>query len=178
MEVWEEFNANWEDLAHQSELLLEKMTGRPTPIILAAKQFPEGKNRATLVQVRVNQGFFRATVLAAYDSRCCITGLSVPQLLTASHIVPWASDPQNRTNPHNGLCLSAVHDRAFDCGLLTITPEFQVRLSTQLKRKTSDSALIEFLTRYEGRCITLPQRFAPDQNFLRYHNREVFLDHH
>ncbi len=52
----------------------------------------------------------------------------------ASHIVPWAEDRRNRLNPHNGLCLSAPHDRAFDQGLITITPgSLRVRVSERLR---------------------------------------------
>ena len=176
VEIWNEFNNNWETLAHESEHLLEKITGHASEITLEAKRFPEGKSRATMIQARVNQGFFRAPVLAAYSLQCCVTGLGVPQLLTASHIVPWSRDTKNRTNPRNGLCLNAIHDRAFDCGLLTITPEFKVKLSGQIKRKSSDVAIKDFLQRYDGARIALPKRFAPDEKFLIYHNENVFLD--
>jgi hypothetical protein len=55
-------------------------------------------------------------------------------LQVASHIVPWAEDRRNRLNPHNGLCLSAPHDRAFDQGLITITPgSLRVRVSERLR---------------------------------------------
>jgi putative restriction endonuclease len=120
IEIWNEFSNDWEKLAFESERILSRITS--TPLLTDAEpDFPEGINRETLIRVRVNQGFFRAAVLAAYDLRCCITGLATPQLLTASHIVPWSVDATNRTNPRNGLCLNAIHDRAFDCGLLTVT---------------------------------------------------------
>jgi len=54
---------------------------------------------------------------------------SIPELLIASHIIPWARDDKNRMNPANGLCLNALHDKAFDKGLITITPDFVVRIS-------------------------------------------------
>ncbi len=119
IEIWNEFNHNWEALAFESERMLQDMTGCNTEEMAEAQEFPEGKTRQTLVRARINQGFFRTSVLAAYGMRCCITGLAIPQLLNASHIVPWSIDVKNRTNPRNGLCLNAIHDRAFDCGLLT-----------------------------------------------------------
>lgn len=170
-EVWEEFSGNWDELAFQSEQSLAKVMGRPLPEV--AGPFPEGASRRALVQVRVNQSFFRSAVLAAYDSRCCITGLDIPELLNASHIVPWAADPANRTNPRNGLCLNAAHDRAFDCGLLTVSPEYVVRLSPIVKRNRNDTVK-NFFTRYEGVKIRLPERFVPDPAFLRYHNERIF----
>jgi len=122
----------------------------------------------------VNQGFFRASVLAAYNLRCCITGLSIPQLLTASHIVPWSIDMMNRTNPRNGLCLNALHDKAFDCGLMTVTVDLKVKLSPRV-RNSADIAAREFLRRFDGASILKPRRFAPNVDFLQYHNEKIFL---
>jgi putative restriction endonuclease len=174
VEIWNEFNQNWERLSFESERLLEKMTGR-VPEAETPQEFPEGRTRETLVRTRINQGFFRAAVLAAYGVKCCITGLSIPQLLNASHIVPWKIDVKNRTNPRNGLCLSVIHDRAFDCGLLTVTPDLKVKPSPKVKGSATDEAVRSFLGRFENAPISVPRRFAPDENFLRYHNEHVFL---
>jgi putative restriction endonuclease len=175
VEIWNEFNENWEGLAFESERLLENITGRVPDDAKEAQEFPEGGTRETLVRARINQGFFRSAVLAAYGGRCCITGLSIPQLLNASHIVPWIVDVKNRTNPRNGLCLTAIHDRAFDCGLLTVTRDLKIKLSPKVKGSKADTAVREFLWRFENESISLPRRFAPDENFLRYHNEKVFL---
>jgi len=174
IEIWNEFSTNWEKLAFESERILSRITNTPLAIE-EVLEFPEGLTREALIRVRVNQGFFRAAVLAAYDVRCCITGLATPQLLTASHIVPWSIDATNRTNPRNGLCLNAIHDRAFDCGLLTVTPQFLVKISPKLRKTRTDKAAQRFLHEYEGVTISLPRRFVPSADFLRYHNEEVFL---
>jgi len=81
VEIWDEFNQNWEKLAFESERLLEKMT-KHAPQAEVAQEFPAGRTRETLVRTRINQGFFRAAVLAAYGAKCCITGLSIPNFLT------------------------------------------------------------------------------------------------
>jgi putative restriction endonuclease len=174
IDIWNEFDQNWEKLAFESESLMEKMTGK-TPKTELTEEFPEGKTRETLVRTRINQGFFRAAVLAAYGARCCITGLSIPQLLNASHIVPWKVDVKNRTNPRNGLCLSVIHDRAFDCGLLTVTLDLKVKLSPKVKGSATDEATRSFLWRFENAPISAPRRFVPDEKFLRYHNERIFL---
>lgn len=174
-EVWQEFSGDWERLAFESEILLEKATGLVPKDVGELQHLPEGRTRETLVRTRVNQGFFRAAVLAAYDARCCITGLPIPELLNASHIIPWALDVRNRTNPRNGLCLNVIHDRAFDCGLLTITADHTVKLSPKVKSKSTDAAVSALLCRYEGVSISLPMRFFPDPECLRFHNEKVFL---
>lgn len=176
VEIWNEFSNNWERLTFESELLLGQMTGRATQDVQEAGNFPEGKSREVLVRTRVNQGFFRAAVLAAYNTRCCITGVSIPQLLNASHIVPWSVDIKNRTNPRNGLCLNAFHDRAFDCGLLTVTPDLKVKISPKLKKDPVDKGTRQFLWQFNDTSISLPRRFVPDGDFLRYHNKTVFLN--
>lgn len=172
-EIWDEFFSDWERLSYESERLLLEMTHRGLPTEL--EEFPEGRTRETLIRARVNQGFFRVAVLAAYGGRCCVTRLGVPQLLSASHIVPWAIDIKNRTNPRNGLCLNAIHDRAFDCGLMTITSEFKVKLSPKVKGKNADIGIRDLLTRYEGVSISIPRRFVPSLEFLQYHNQNVFI---
>jgi putative restriction endonuclease len=175
IEIWKEFRSDWERLAFESERLLAQITGRVAELEDETKVFPEGKTREAMVRTRINQGFFRAAVLAAYGSKCCITGCSVSELLNASHIVPWAVDVKNRTNPGNGLCLNAIHDRAIDCGLLTVTLDLRVKISPKAKRDSSDVGTHELLFRYEDAPVSLPRRFMPDPEFLRYHNAHIFL---
>lgn len=173
-EVWTEFNQDWERLAFESERLRASMLGKDLPPE-DEPNFPEGKMRESLVRTRVNQSFFRAAILAAYNSTCCITGLSNAELLCASHIIPWSQDVENRTNPRNGLCLNALHDRAFDRGLITVTLDHTVLLSPKILSLRDPSAESLFL-RYEKAKIKLPDRFAPDPSFLKYHREVVFQE--
>jgi putative restriction endonuclease len=176
-EVWDEFNHDWEKLSFESEKLLAEKTGKQVEEVTDIETFdlPKvGKEREAFVKVRVNQSFFRKAVLAAYDFKCCITGLGISELLNASHIIPWSKDEVNRVNPRNGLCLNAIHDRAFDRGLLTITADFKIKISKSIKHNEVDTALQDFLFRYDGSEIKMPTRFLPDVDFLKYHNQIVF----
>lgn len=174
-QVWEEFNANWEQLAFESEKLRTRFLGLRLEDE-DVEEFPEGRVRESKVMVRVNQGFFRSTILAAYEGRCCLTGLAIPELLNASHIVPWSVDEKNRTNPRNGLCLNALHDKAFDRGLISIDSDFRVLVSPAVKRAKSDSPN-ELLMRYEGSVIRMPHHFQPAPDFLAYHRKEIYRRH-
>ncbi|WP_206732396.1 HNH endonuclease [Janthinobacterium sp. 17J80-10] len=134
--MWEEMQQNWEYFALESQAEVDALL--PTadamerdltsqPLDSADGELAEnyvGSEKLTQVKIRIGQNFFRRSVMSAYQNRCCITGLSHPRLLVASHILPWRQDANNRLNPRNGLCLSALHDRAFDQGLITITTEF------------------------------------------------------
>jgi putative restriction endonuclease len=177
VEIWGEFNHDWGKLSFESERLLANKIGNQVEKLTEIEIFDlpkAGKEREAVIRVRVNQSFFRKAVLAPYNFQCCITGLEIPELLNASHIIPWSKDEANRVNPRNGLCLNAIHDRAFDRGLLTITPEFTVKISKAVKQVNVSSAVQDFLLRYDGLTINKPARFLPDPKFLKYHNKNVF----
>jgi len=93
-----------------------------------------GEIKRVITEQRIRQNFFRRAVLSSYRERCCMSGLSDSRLLIASHIVPWSHDKENRLNPRNGLCLSALHDKAFDRGLIALDDDFRVMLSQELER--------------------------------------------
>jgi len=176
-EVWNEFINNWEELSYESEIILARYknsTLEKSADILMTDLPPEGKSREAIVKLRVNQLFFRNSVLASYDYRCCITGISVPELLVAGHIIPWAVNQKLRTNPANGLCLNALHDKAFDRGLMTITPDYEIRFSERLLEKIKNRDSDTLFIPYNGEKINLPQKFYPLKEFLDYHNQEIF----
>ena len=127
-----------------------------------------GATRQVLVEQRIKQNFFRRAVLASYGGRCCISGVSDTRLLVASHIVPWREDKANRLNPSNGLCLSAIHDKAFDQYLFTLSDDHRVVLSHSLKQ-TTDTFLREVFWAVEDKSIELPERFAPEPAFIARH---------
>ncbi|ADJ26669.1 putative restriction endonuclease [Dehalogenimonas lykanthroporepellens BL-DC-9] len=172
--IWEEFSNNWEEMAFQSEVILAEIQHQNIEDILdIAKQDipPQGKERESIVKTRVNQKFFRLMILASYNGRCCITGIAIPELLVASHIVPWSIDQTNRLNPHNGLCLNALHDIAFDKGLFTITSDYKIVISSLID---ADPASNKWFSKFNEMKITLPQKFIPATEFMEYHQQHVF----
>ena len=176
--MWEEMNSDWERFAVECEQALmgiESGAQRADAVIGDYDEFPVGEDRIVQATTRIGQRFFRAAVLSAYNEQCCITGLTIPKLLIASHIVPWRHDIANRTNPQNGLLLSALHDRAFDAGLLTINDDMTVKVSRKYA-VNSGEFFANAISRYNGRPISLPEKFAPDQEFLAYHREHIFQD--
>jgi len=174
-EVWHEFAEHPESLAFESEHLLAARLRKPLEEVAEIKteDLPaEGIERDAVVRVRVNQAFFRRRILSAYEFRCCVTGLTIRPLLVASHIVGWAQDKTNRLNPRNGLCLNALHDRAFDTKLMWIDSGYRVRFSRVLAKATGASReTTDWLTQFEGKRLLLPNDFAPDALFLKKHAR-------
>ena len=174
--MWEEMNSDWERFAVECERSLLATEAIPEPIDDGIPHFddlPVGEDRIIRATTRIGQRFFRSAVLSAYNGQCCITGLAIPQLLIASHIVPWHHDAANRTNPQNGLLLSALHDRAFDAGLLTINDDMTVRISHR-HSTVAGEFFATAIGSYAGRPIALPEKFAPHQGFLSYHREQIF----
>lgn len=172
--IWADLQADWDSTVTQAVDAYERFAkGHGVESIAdVLDQVPYielGRTRAATVQVRVNQARFRSYVLAGYNGTCCISGLQNERLLIASHIVPWSEDTHNRLNPQNGLCLSALHDRAYDQGLITVLPDYTVRVSSKLKAKSADAFLQDALLRFDKAPIRMPSRLAPSPNFLAWH---------
>lgn len=180
-QVWTEFHDNWDRMTVLAETKFQNLEAAKEPAA------PEGSEpgaayvprdvpteTAATVKVRTMQSFFRKVVLAAYNSKCCITGNPVEDLLVASHILPWSEFPQHRLNPKNGLCLAAHFDRAFDRRLVTFDSEMRLVLSPVLKRYLPNPAIESEFVRREGQRLTCPDRFLPDADFLAYHRDRMF----
>jgi putative restriction endonuclease len=133
----------------------------------------EGKEVLRQTKTRVNQKFFRDMILADYGAQCCLTGLNVPDVLRASHIVAWKDDKPNRLNPANGLCLSATYDAAFDRHLISFDEDYRMIFSPQLKEYYSNEAFKTQFLAFEGRRIALPKRYCPNQVFLEKHRQKL-----
>ncbi len=174
--MWTEMKNNSENFALECQTALQEVEGQVAPTSDSVEDVDidrVGEDRVVQATERIGQSFFRSMVLSAYGGRCCITGLSVPRLLVASHIVPWRINKLHRLNPRNGLALSALHDRAFDAGLITINEDMTVRVSDKHSAMSDDffSKAIEY---YRGKPIHLPKKFGIGEEFLAFHREHVF----
>jgi predicted restriction endonuclease len=177
--MWQEMQSDWERFAIEAQHAADIFLGTDSEADIDDMAMPDenvdytGSNKSVQSTMRIGQAFFRRSVLSAYNYQCCITGLSVPKLLVASHIVPWCVDEKNRLNPRNGLCLSMLHDKAFDAGIITISDDMTVCVSRKHVAKTDpffDSAVFSF----DGKQIALPEKFYPLSEFLSYHRQHIF----
>ena len=176
-EIWKEFFNHWDVLPFESEKLLAKIENTTVEFLnhIPENELPkDGKTREQIVRVRVNQSFFRSSILASYNSTCCITGLQQPELLIAGHIKPWSIDEKNRLNPQNGIAINALHDKAFDSGLITITTDFRIMVCSELLKQKKSLTIENYFIRHHEQNMILPSRFLPDLEVLDYHNRVTF----
>jgi putative restriction endonuclease len=175
-EIWHEFYDHWDTRPYESEKLLAKFEHTSVEKLndIPEEELPkEGKTREQIVKVRVNQSIFRRFVMAAYNNTCCITGIDQPELLIAGHIRPWGIDEKNRLNPSNGIIINALHDKAFEAGYMTITPDYIIKVSPYILNQKESKTRNHF-SKYHEKKIILPSRFLPDLAFLKYHNEERF----
>ena len=176
--IWKEFIDNKDELLFESEKILalkEKITIEDKfAETLKGIEHLKGEYKSREVKVRVNQNVFREIVMANYDYKCAVTGIDIPDLLLASHIVPWSKNEQERLNPENGICLSPLYDRAYDKGYIGINEKFEILLSPVLKAKTNKEYHLKHFTPLDGAKIVLPKKYLPRKEFLNYHLDEIF----
>lgn len=176
--IWDEFFHNQEELVFLSEQILAQkentsIENKYQEILFDLKGL-KGENVIREVKTRVNQSVFRQMVLTNYTSKCAITGIDIPELLLASHIVPWSKNENERLNPENGICLSALYDKAFDKGLIGINQNYQVIISANLKKKKETSFYQSHFASVENLKITNPVKYLPRKEFLEYHLDTIF----
>ncbi|TVP77628.1 MAG: HNH endonuclease [Puniceicoccaceae bacterium] len=131
----------------------------------------EGKDRIRSAKTRIGQQTFHDMIFRHYQNRCCLTGLDLPQVNRASHIIGWAERKDTRMDPRNGLCLSATYDAAFDRKLITFDEDYRLVCSKTIRQHVpSESVRTYFLDR-EGDAIERPRAFAPLQAYLEEHRK-------
>lgn len=177
--IWDEFYHNQEELVFLSEQILAQkentsIENKYQELLFDIKDL-KGETAIRQVKTRVNQSVFRQMVLANYSAKCAITGIDIPELLLASHIMPWSINEEHRLNPENGICLSALYDKAYDKGIIGIAPNYKVIFSTSLKSKKETSYYKNNFASIENLKISEPLKYLPKKEFLEFHLDTIFL---
>ena len=133
-------------ISYESEALIAQLMHKPIEEVadINLMGLPAGKERVVEIKQRINQSFFRSCVMSSYGFRCCVTGVSAPELVEACHIVEWSKDEKNRLNPTNGLCLNSLFHKAYDNHLLAISPDYQIVVSERMQHCTEDDVLKKY----------------------------------
>ncbi|MCZ2132368.1 MAG: HNH endonuclease, partial [Bacteroidetes bacterium] len=88
--------------------------------------------------------------------------------------IPWSKNEKERLNPENGICLSALYDKAFDKGLIAVNENYQILLSTKLKKKKTADYFQKYFAPIENQALIQPQRYFPKKDFIQYHLDNIF----
>lgn len=176
--LWQEFSRNSSEIALAAEAMYEQkvLTSTDTKTTPVAEfEAPSGSTESLReVKTRRVQSFFRNSLLVSYENRCAISGLKQPQLLVASHIIPWKDSVERRADPTNGILLNSLYDKAFDRGYLTFDTNWRVTLSRDLKEHLKENNQGKHLFSIEGQYLIMPKRFLPDSIAMEYHRNSVF----
>lgn len=176
--IWDEFTANREMLIYESENILAEKESQTIETKFDELLFDikglKGETKIREVKTRVNQNVFRQIVIANYSGKCGMTGIDIPELLFASHIIPWSKNEEERLNPENGICLSALYDKAFDKGLIGLNENYEILISSHLKKKQQNDYYDKYFSHLEKSKLLMPQRYMPKKEFLQYHLDEIF----
>ncbi len=75
----------------------------------------------------------------------------------------------------SGICLSRLHDAAFERGVISFDDNLRLLLSPRLRQELSQRAVAESFGAYLGETLRLPPDAAPPATaFLSKHRAEVF----
>jgi len=183
--VWQEFHANLNETAPASEEAFRHLFhARPSDDLevspkegIRITRCPStGPTEAeAMVKLRRGQQYFREAVINNSGGCCGVSRLAVRDLLIASHILPWGTHPAHRLDIRNGLCLSRLHDAAFDRGLISFDDDLRMLISPRLKSQLSQhSAKVNFGD-YAGEALYFPDdAVLPDPVFLSEHRAKIF----
>ncbi len=178
-ECWNEFVNNREELLFESERILalyegssiekkykNEIKGIPSDIT--------GETKIQQIKSRVNQNVFRQIVLANYENQCALTGIDIPELLVASHIIPWSQNEQERINPENGICLSSLYDKAFDQGLISFDNNLKVIFSERLQSNVGKAYYDNYFRLIKGKSLAETKKYTVNLIFLEWHRDCIF----
>jgi hypothetical protein len=131
------------------------------------------ENRRLEINVRQKQSVFRKNVLENFQGGCCISALTEPNLLRASHIVPWSHRVESRLDPSNGLCLSVAYDHLFDQGFIGFTESLRVIVTPE--HKEFSAPLQRILKDIDSKQASLPKVHAVSKEYLCYHREKILI---
>lgn len=124
--------------------------------------------KEVLSKVRLGQNSFRLKLTDAYTRRCSITGERTLPVLEAAHIKPYS-----KSGPHllcNGLILRSDLHKLFDSGYITITNEYKIEISKQIKEEFENGT--EYYQFHGKDLVVLPNIVSdrPNKLFIDWHN--------
>ncbi len=176
--IWDEFFEDKESLIFESERILAEKENSTidekfNDVLYDIKDL-RGETKIRAVKTRVNQNVFRQIVLSNYSNKCAVSGIDIPEFLFASHIIPWSENEKERLNPENGVCLSALYDKAFDKGFIAISESMEIIVSKSLEKNISKEYYTKYFAHIKNKKINQPNKYLPNKIFLEYHRDKIF----
>lgn len=134
---------------------------------------PDKFGTPVLVKPRIGQATFRVRVTDAYRRRCAMTGESTLDVLEAAHIVPY-TDLSGSHEVTNGMLLRSDFHRLFDRGLVSVTPDYRVRVSPRIREAYFNGKAYYRLDNEPLQTMPESASLRPDRDRLDWHFRNLF----
>lgn len=117
---------------------------------------------------------FRKKVYQAYENRCAFSGIQL-NLVEAAHIIPYSHE-FGTDEIQNGICLSPLHHRAFDAGIVYMDEEYNIKINkdkVEYLEKIGKDGGLKKLSDLQYEKILLPkiEKFNPSKKNIRIANR-------
>jgi len=117
---------------------------------------------------------FRKKVYLAYENRCAFSGIQL-DLVEAAHIIPHSHE-LGTDEIQNGICLSPLHHKAFDAGLVFIDEEYNIKINNDkveyLEKIGKDGGLKKFSDlQYEKISLPKIEKFKPSIKYIQMANK-------
>jgi putative restriction endonuclease len=161
--IWQELSSYFTEQKNpieQSEVINENLEKHP--------KFGE----AVLVKPRLGQSSFRMTVIDAYNRRCAITGENTLIVLEAAHIIPYGKHGTHDVK--NGLLLRADFHKLFDAGLVSVTPEYKIKISPRIRETWFNGKVYYRLDNQPLTVIPEKSNLRPNPDYLQWHYKNIF----
>lgn len=130
---------------------------------------PGGTMEQRLGWVRKNHNVFRDKVWRHWKGKCAVYKIDCNGLLIASHIYPWSlCNPQQKTDCHNGLLLSAPLDYLFDGGYISFSDSGEILSHPKI---TSETLAIFGLTKTKIATISPEYITESMKAYLQMHRQ-------
>ncbi|WP_136603218.1 HNH endonuclease [Salinigranum halophilum] len=171
-EIWEEYRGNPEELARDAESawnrLKEGETGGAEDTNERGVETGERVRRHT---IREGQSDFRSIVRERYEDECVVCDVSEPGILQAGHILSWSEFDELRGDPSNGILLCYNHHKAFDVGMFTFSPSYE--LVTRPQFEPTGEFLRRTLVERDGEEVEFPGE-PPSSEYIQRHNDNLY----
>ncbi len=120
---------------------------------------------------------FRRMVLELYDESCAVCGLKIVSstgvsVVDAAHILPF--NRFGNDDLRNGIALCKNHHWCFDTGLITVSANYRVRVSTTVVEEVP-ATVLSALRRHRIRLPAAEEQW-PAPVVLQWHAKHIFQD--
>ncbi|WP_026691805.1 HNH endonuclease [Peribacillus kribbensis] len=118
-------------------------------------------------KLRLGQQKFRRDLMPLWNGQCVLCGISLPELLQASHAKPWKdSTNSERIDPYNGVLLCSNHHALYQNGFIAFDGQGRLHISSEISEEDYVTFGIEPKTRI---------KIYPDNKvYVKWHKRNVF----